>query len=387
MFLLQKQMLLPPHRLSGKRGIEKVFDTLRTIQYDPLNPCGRNPDLVLQSRVKNIHPGAYYPWLYEQRKGIEHYDKELCIIPIGDLKYCRQWYAVNDGSRTGAFLYEHRKELNQLIKRIKDKGQISSLELQDKRKVDIWWGPTQWGKSALDSLWRADKLVISERKNGRKYYHLPECVYGSRTQMPSAVTEKRFAKEQVVRRINSVGMLPLSGAGTGWLGRGSSLMIRPVIQQLLERKKLMEIAVEGVKQHYVTDAKDRALLKKSVRVNIKKSAMIFLAPLDNLLWDRKMIKELFGFEYIWEVYTPRHKRKHGYYVLPVLYGDKFIGRIEPVVRGKGLIIKGLWPEKGIVWDRVMQKAFLVALNKFRKYTRATSIHWQCKRPQIQIKKK
>ena len=380
LFLLRKQMLLPPHTLSGKSGIAKVFKVLRAIQYDPLNPCGRNPDLVLQARVKNIHPEAYYDWLYKERKGIEHYDKELCIIPIEDLKYCRQWYASNDGTRTGAFLREHRQELNQLLKRIKQKGQLSSLYLQDKRRVDIWWGETQWGKSALDSLWRAGKLVISERKNGRKYYHLPECVYGSRARMPNKFTGKRFAEEQVVRRINSVGMLPMSGAGAGWLGRGTGLQIVPLIKKLLKKKLLVEVAVQGIKQHYVISVKDKVLLKQASRLIIKNPNIVFLAPLDNLLWDRKMIKDLFGFEYIWEVYTPLPKRKHGYYVLPILYGDKFIGRLEPVKKENTLLIKGFWLEQGIKWDKKLGQAFASALKGFKKYCQTKSIKWECKRP-------
>src|SRR5436853_3875713 len=86
-FLLQKQFLWPPQSLTGKKAIEKVFNRLRLIQYDPLNPCGRNVDLVLQARIKNIHPNDYYDWLYKQHKGIECYDKELCIIPIEDVPF------------------------------------------------------------------------------------------------------------------------------------------------------------------------------------------------------------------------------------------------------------------------------------------------------------
>src|SRR5438552_2825686 len=83
-FLLSKQLLLPPQSLSGPKAVEKVFNTLRLIQYDPLNPCGRNPDLVLQARIRDYHPNDYYQWLYEEKKGIELYDKVLCIIPIED---------------------------------------------------------------------------------------------------------------------------------------------------------------------------------------------------------------------------------------------------------------------------------------------------------------
>ena len=88
-FLLYKQFLFYPRKITGLAGIETVFNTLRTVQYDPQNPCGRSVDLFLQARVKDIHPGDYYHWLYEQRKGIETYDKELAVVPIEDLPLCR----------------------------------------------------------------------------------------------------------------------------------------------------------------------------------------------------------------------------------------------------------------------------------------------------------
>ena len=222
--------------------------------------------------------------------------------------------------------------------------------------------------------------MISERKNGRKYYHLPECVYSLRVRMPNRATEHYFAKEQVMRRINSVGMLPISGTGTGWLGLGNGATIAPVIKQLLKTRKLIEVAVKGIKQHYVINVKDGAVLKRAEQLIIKNPKIVFLAPLDNLLWDRKMIKDLFGFEYIWEVYTPLHKRKHGYYVLPILYGDKFIGRFEPVKKENTLLIKGFWLENGVKWNKKLGQAFDFALKDFQKYCQTKSIKWECKRP-------
>ena len=76
---------------------------------------------------------------------------------------------------------------------------------------------------------------------------------------------------------------------------------------------------------------------------------IILAPLDNMLWDRKLIKELFGFDYKWEVYKPVSERSYGYYVLPVLYGDRFIARFEPGwdKTSGTIIVKNWWWEPGV----------------------------------------
>ena len=80
-----------------------------------------------------------------------------------------------------------------------------------------------------------------------------------------------------------------------------------------------------------------------------KARLEFLAPLDPMLWDRKLIEALFGFQYSWEIYTPASKRKYGYYVLPVLYGDRLVGRIEPKTdrKANSLTVQNIWFEPGV----------------------------------------
>lgn len=101
----------------------------------------------------------------------------------------------------------------------------------------------------------------------------------------------------------------------------------------------------------------------------------FIGPLDNLMWDRKTIRKLFGFEYVWEVYKPVVKRKYGYYVLPVLYGDRFVARLDAKVDRKAgkLTIVNWWWEEGIKPDDAMTKALVGCLSDFGKYLDAKKI--------------
>ncbi len=153
-FLLKKQLLIPPHSLTGLKGIETVFNALRVIQYDPLNPCGRNPDLVLQSRVKNIHPNDYYHWLYTEKKGIDVYDKELCIIPIEDLDFVthRQLKASQDKKRK-SFIKKHQLVIDQIMEQIKTSGPITSSDIKIQTQVISGWGSSALvGRIALEQL-------------------------------------------------------------------------------------------------------------------------------------------------------------------------------------------------------------------------------------------
>ena len=368
-YLLLKHLLLPPQSLKGLEGIDKVFNTLRSIQFDPQSPCGTNVDLVLQARVKGIHPKDYYSWLYKNKKGIECFDKELCIVPIEDLSLCKKIFSNRSKKKTDDFIQENLVAIEKLILRIKKDGEISSSQIIDDRKIESFWGNPRWGKAVLDILWKTGRLVISKREKGKKYYDLPEKIYGKKYIW---IEENNINSEKVIRRIRSIGLLPKSGTGQGWLGVGIGKQILPIVTRLLEQKILIEVKIEDVKKTYVMINSDLHLLQK-VTVIKPELNIVFLAPLDNLLWDREMIKNIFDFEYKWEVYTPKHQRKYGHYVLPILYGDKFIGRIEPRQVGDTLEIRGLWLEPDFQWNEVVDKSFYSYLEKFKKYLNVQKI--------------
>ena len=375
-YLLLKHLLLPPQSLKGLEGIDKVFNTLRSIQFDPQSPCGTNVDLVLQARVKGIHPKDYYSWLYKNKKGIECFDKELCIVPIEDLSLCKKIFSNRSKKKTDDFIQENLVAIEKLILRIKKDGEISSSQIIDDRKIESFWGNPRWGKAVLDILWKTGRLVISKREKGRKYYNLSERIYGKKYIW---IEENNINSEKVIRRIRSIGLLPKSGTGQGWLGVGIGKQILPIVTRLLEQKILIEVKIEDVKKTYVMINSDLHLLQK-VTVIKPELNIVFLAPLDNLLWDREMIKNIFDFEYKWEVYTPKHQRKYGHYVLPILYGDKFIGRIEPRQVGDTLEIRDLWLEPDFQWTKTVNKSFSNYLENFIRYLHVQKVEWLCNVP-------
>ncbi len=365
-FLLKKQLLLPAQSLTGEKAIEQVFQTLRVIQYDPLNPCGRNPDLVLQARIENYHPNDYYRWLYTEKKGIEAYDKELCIIPLEDLSYTdhRNLRQLNDIDKK-TFLNKHRQVIKDILAQIEKDGPTTSLDIKINKQVTSGWGSSaQVGRIALELLWRMGKLVVVKREGMKKYYDLPQKVHPELFSTPRSLTA--LQKEHILRRIRSVGMLPKTTTGGGWQGmRG----IAKIISSLIKEDKLLEISIENSKLTYLINAINKDELFNTLQTSTNKIA--FIAPLDNLIWDRLMLQDLFDFHYRWEVYTPKIKRKFGYYVLPILSGDRFIGRIEPYKLGSKLEIRGLWQERK--WNSKEIAEFNFALNKFADYLKVTEI--------------
>jgi hypothetical protein len=137
-------------------------------------------------------------------------------------------------------------------------------------------------------------------------------------------------------------------------------------ERLLEKGLLLEVEVEGIDAPFYVRSEDRGTLDGIIQSGRRTPKAVILAPLDNLLWDRRLVKALFDFYYIWEVYKPAAERQYGYYVLPILYGDRFIARFEPG-RDKesgGLIIKNWWWEEGVTTSNTMKSELLRCFKRF-----------------------
>jgi uncharacterized protein YcaQ len=151
---------------------------------------------------------------------------------------------------------------------------------------------------------------------------------------------------------------------------------RNAVKRLLHEEKIIEINVEGhtIESLYarIEDAQRIDTISRKRKIPNKTS---FIAPLDNLIWNRKLIKELFDFEYIWEVYKPKAKREYGYYVLPVLYGDKFIARMDSKFDRKTNIlnINNWWWEENVSVDDEILKSISECFISFMNYLGAKGI--------------
>jgi len=190
------------------------------------------------------------------------------------------------------------------------------------------------------------------------------------------LTIEQYLDWHVKRRIGAIGLL-WGRPSDAWLGiHWMKSQERIAALSRLERKgEILPIEVEDIEYPFYIRKEEVTLLHQAIKNTNIKPQVSFIAPLDNLLWDRKLIKEIFGFEYTWEVYKPVSERKYGYYVLPVLYGDKFIARFEPKFNRKTKILEIInwWWEPDTVISEDLQKAIIICFNHFLKYLGATGI--------------
>jgi uncharacterized protein YcaQ len=375
-FLLSYQNLLPPRRLSGGEGILAFVRKVGCLQFDPLNIAGINTDLVLQSRVKNYRPNMLYRLLYEDRKLLDGWDKNMSIYPIEDWPYFEKF---REDAKNHIRRSEHIDEiLEQIREDIEVRGPLSSKDFDFDKKVGWYWAPAKASRAALESMYWWGELVVHHRTGTRKYYdlagrHIPQEIFDRRD--PNT-TEEAYHRWHIRRRIDSIGLF-WSRSGDAWLGiKGLNSSKRVVaIEKMVRSGELIELEIEGFGYPVYTSSVNRELLNRRYESNGVQEAS-FIAPLDNLLWDRKFIKNLFQFEYTWEVYKRPQDRKYGYYVLPVLFGTEFVARFEPVFDKKKRVlnIKNWWLEEGVVFTEDMKEAIRKCTEDFAGFLGAVSIN-------------
>lgn len=369
-FMLLKQGLIGSYKFSGKQGVLDFVRQAGCIQYDPIDVCGRNADLVLQSRVKSFTKQMLYSLLYEDRSLLDYFDKNLSIIETADWPYFWQY---REAYKTGGRSHD---EVNAVCGEIKDiireKGAVSSADIGFNDTVKWYWSDTKLSRAALETMYFRGDLVIHHKKGTIKYYDLAEnCVAAELLNAPKPYSDEfEYQKWRVLRRIGGVGLL-WNKPSDAWLNiQGlKSAERNEIFRQLLAEQKILEITVDGIKTKLYCLSTDLGLLEKAMKESESKNRCELIAPLDNMLWDRRLIKTLFDFDYKWEIYTPEIQRKYGYYVLPLLYGARFIGRVEAICdrKTKTLVLKNIWYEKGVRQTKKLQIAIDRCMHRFASF--------------------
>lgn len=333
-FILLKQGLYGEKKFVGKNGIFEFIKQAGCIQFDPIDVCGKNHELVLQSRISGFDKNLLYELLYKDRLLMDWLDKNMSICLVEDWPYfSHQRDKAKNSSRSKA---EIDKVAESVLDCINKNGPVCSADLEYNYKVDWSWAPTSLSRAVLDTLYYRGELVISHKKNTRKYYDLTTRHISKKLLKASNPnrTNKEMYEWYILRRIGSVGMLH-NNASDAFLGINGmkSKERNDIFEMLLLKGLIKEIIVEGIKKPFYYKTEDNDLMKKAIQEKKNSERIEYIAPLDNFLWDRKIVEEIFEFSYKWEIYTPVNKRKYGYYVLPILKDDTFIGRIE-LVRNK-----------------------------------------------------
>lgn len=379
-FILLKQGLMGDYKFAFEQGVCDYIKQAGCIQFDPIDVCGKNPELVLQSRIEGFTKDMLYKLLYTDRKLIDYFDKNMSIFCIEDWKhFSRQRAEFEQYGRSKEEINEVKDEI---IAIVKEKGSVSSKDININKKVDWSWNPTTLSRAALETMYFRGELILHHKKGTIKYYalaskHIPDEILNGDD--PCETLEEHLMW-RVLRRIGAVGML-WDKPSDAWLCiNGLKANNRKCIfDKLMGEGKLIEILIDNISETFYCLSEDEPLIDMVLNNNSFRERTEFIAPLDNMLWDRKLIKKIFDFEYKWEIYTPIGERKYGYYVLPVLSGERFIGRIELVndKKSKQLLVKNIWIEKNITYTKELKENINDCINRFSVLNNCQSIKFEC----------
>ncbi|MGH2416709.1 MAG: DNA glycosylase AlkZ-like family protein [Candidatus Limnocylindria bacterium] len=384
-FLVTRHLLAPPRSLPAKpASVLDVVERLGLLQFDPLEvPGGRNHDLVLHARINGYRRGWCEGWLYGgDRRLIEIYNKSLNLVPMHELPHYRISWHRNGPEIDNGILKEQADVAKAILRRLKTDAPLSTAAFSEHgHAIDWWWAPTRASRAVMEALFVTGRIGISRREGNRRYYDLMERL------VPAELLKLKESEEDAMThrlrsRFRATGMTSPTGGTQSEVmySAGSTADRVRRTARLVDSGELLPVEVEGLKGTRYVLAAEEPILDATADPSSLVPGVSFLAPLDPLIWDRKgLLRGLFGFDYLWEVYVPERKRRWGYYVLPILFGDRFIGRIEPRLdrKAKALNILGIWFEAG--FEPMETPGFVAALAEaveaYRTFVGADAVVW------------
>jgi uncharacterized protein len=381
-FLVARHALAPARSLEGGLdAVLEVFRRLGSIQFDPIAVAGRTHDLVLHARVADYDP-AWCDLLYERREIFEAFNKGLSFVPASEFP----WFRATSSRNAPRVLAENAEVAERVLERIRADGPLSALDFERTRGATAdWFGmPTNAVRAVLEAYTLTGVLGLARRDGNRRYYDLLERLLPADL-LAHDIPPTEQLRHKLLSRYRAHGLLGVGGGGDIFGGIGPA---RPdprlpghpgrtaLREDLVDDGELVPVEVEELRGNRFVLKEDVELLEGPPE---PPPSVAFLPPFDPLVWDRGLLGSLFGFDYVWELFLPPAKRRWGWYVLPMLFRDRLVGRIEPRIdRDSGQVqVLGLWWEDGFAPRRTegFVDAMRDALRAYLRFGGATRIDW------------
>ena len=333
-----------PQTKATQRHVDTLISRLGVIQIDSVNVLVRSQELPLFARLGN-HDRNAIPRATEAQKLFEYWGHEAAHLPV-DLHPLFRWKM--DAARTGkvthwgltSFYEENKAFVKRILKHVEKNGPTTSRKLSTRtEKKGTWWDWDE-AKVALEYLFLTGELMSRGRGSDfARIYDTPERVLPQRIIDAPTPSEHEARKQLLVRSAVAQGVATASDLADYY--RQKLATVKPLIAELVEEGELREVAVDGWTE--------KAFVYRNAKLPKQLHATALLSPFDSLVWCRPRNERLFDFHYRIEIYTPKEKRKFGYYVLPFMMNGEMVGRVDlKADRAKGILqAHSVHTEKGV----------------------------------------
>lgn len=382
-FLDRHALLETPQGSADSAELLSLIERLGFVQLDSINTVARAHDLILFARKPRYRTDDLKR-LYERDKGLfEHWTHDAAVIP---LSYYPQWQMrrTRDAAKLRKQWRSWRRDgfeeqLQSVLDHIRDNGACGSSDVGqgEKRGSGGWW---DWhpSKTALEYLWRSGSLHVVRREKFQKRYDLTERALAPQTHAPNiSPTDAQTIEWCCAGALERLGFAT-SGEIAAFWAHVTSAEAKAWCMNALNAGQIEEIEITGA---------DGTIKRVFARPNLASDTAVeraapqrlrVLSPFDPALRDRKRAKFLFGFDYRIEVFVPQAKRIFGYYVFPLLQGDRLVGRVDmKAFRAEDTLrIRAIWPEQGTTWGKGRQRAFEAELDRIKKLAGVGKIEFE-----------
>ena len=368
---------------TGPLNVLQIIKDLGFVQIDTIRNVTRAHHHILWSRNHNYREPMLDDLLAKDRSVFEHFTHDASILPVEFYPYWRRQFRRKKEQIDRSTYYDNMPDAKARAKikaRIKQQGPLSTKSFESKRigPKKMWSRPPH--KRALDYMWYAGELATSHRVNFRKFYDLSDRV------IPQNFKNCRIKDQRQIDWLCQGALDRLSFASLGDIQRFWAATEASEVKHWAVRSKAQYVDIE-------LQANDGSWSEAIAPANIKErlaqlspptSRLRILNPFDPAIRDRTRLKRLFGFEYRIEIFVPAAKRQWGYYVYPLLEGERFVGRIEIKANRKAghLEIVNFWSEKNLKWGARRWQKLDGELARFGRLIGADTVLWKCdiKRP-------
>lgn len=351
----------------GLAGARQAIQHLGYVQIDTISVVERAHHHVLRSRVPNFKPAMTNQMLHDGDI-FEYWAHAAAFLPIDDFRFSLPYKHAIKSGQTHWFKQPDFKLMDELLARIRSEGPIRSRDIESNTAKRAGWWDWKPAKKALEQLYMQGDLMVSDRDSFQKTYDLTERVLPSHvnTNMPSM---EEFATHMVEQQLRCHGLVSLKGLT--YLRRNAQLRkaVKTLINGWVAQHSLEQIKLASGEVFLVETG---ALERRLPRLN---NRMLILSPFDNSVIQRERLKALFQYDYQIECYVPAAKRQYGYFSLPLLFRDQFIGRMDCKAHRKTrlLEIKSLHLEPHGFDDDVVIAAFSDAMTQFIHFQNCDSV--------------